>query len=205
VADLFPDTLQSGGGGIAGLPASTPRFFALYPDAEELPEIVERQLNLCREAVPPGSITARPAWMLHVSVALCGTPRRLRYPMEDALHRAREAFRFPAFDVVLDATAGFGSDGTALVAVADTGTTDRVHDLRRALAAAQQPFGLMGERSATVPHLTLGYGKRPRDHGHAIPPIRFRAREVCLVVSTGHSEHRCVARWPLGAESDAVP
>ncbi|HKZ09716.1 MAG TPA: 2'-5' RNA ligase family protein [Rhodanobacteraceae bacterium] len=197
--DLFPDTLQPGEVGIAGLPAFIPRFFALYPDAGELPEIVERQLTLCREVAPSGSITARPARMLHVSIALCGTPRRLRYSMEEALRRAQEAFHFPAFDVVLDSTACFGSDGTALVAVADTHTTDRVHDLRRELADAQQRFGLIGERSATVPHLTLGYGKRLLDRRQAIRPLGFRAREVCLVISTGHSEHRCVARWPLGA------
>jgi 2'-5' RNA ligase len=126
-------------------------------------------LKLCREVAPSDSITARPARMLHVSIALCGTPRRLRYSMEEALRRAQGAFYFPAFDVVLDSTACFGNDGIALVAVADTHTTDRVHDLRRALADAQQPFGLIGERSATVPHLTLGYGKRLLDRRQAVP------------------------------------
>lgn len=199
--DLFPDTLQSGEVGIAGLPASIPRFFALYPGAGELPDIVERQSKLCREVAPSGSIVPRPASMLHVSVALCGTPRRLRYSMEEALRRAQEAFHFTAFDVVLDSIASFGSDGAALVAVADAGTTERVNDLRRALADAQQPFGLMAERSTTVPHLTLGYGKRLLDRAQAIPSIWFRAREVCLAISTGHSRHLCVARWPLGAET----
>lgn len=198
VGDLFPDTLQPSEVGIAGIPAFVPRFFALYPDAEELPEIVERQLRLCRELASPGSITPRPAWMLHVSVALCGAPRRLRYSMEEALLRAQEAFHFPAFDVVLDSVACFGGDGTAFVAVADAKTTEQVHDLRRALADAQRPFGLVGERSAAVPHLTLGYGKRPLDQRGPIQPIRFRAKQVCLVMSTGRSEHRCVARWPLG-------
>jgi len=198
VADLFPDTLQPSGVGIAGLPASVPRFFALYPGAEELPEVVERQLRLCREFAPSGGIVPRPARMLHVSVALCGAPRRLRYSMEEALRRAQEAFCFPAFDMVLDSVACFGSEGTAFVAVADTKTKARVHDLRRALADAQRPFGLVGERSATVPHLTLGYTKRPLDQRDAIEPIRLRATEVCLVISTGHSEHECVARWPLG-------
>ena len=197
IGDLFPDTLQPSEVGIAGIPAFIPRFFALYLDAKELPEIVERQLRLCREFAPSGSITPRPSWMLHVSVALCGTPRRLRYPMEQALRRAQETFCFPAFDVVLDSVASFGSDATAFVAVADASTTRGVHDLRRALADAQQPFGLVGERSATVPHLTLGYSKRPLDLRGTIQPIRLRAREVCLVISTGRSEHRCVARWPL--------
>lgn len=198
VGDLFPGTLQPSEVGIAGIPAFIPRFFALYPDAEELPEVVERQLRLCRELAPSGSITPRPSWMLHVSVALCGTPRRLRYSMEEALRRAQEAFCFPAFDMVLDSIACFGSDSTAFVAVADAHTTELVHDLRRALADAQRPFGLVGERSATVPHLTLGYSKRPLDQRHAIPPIRLRAKEVCLVISTGHSEHLCRARWALG-------
>lgn len=199
VDDLFPDTLQPSEVGIAGIPAFVPRFFALYPDAEEFPGIVERQLRLCRELAPSGSITPRPSWVLHVSVALCGTPRRLRYQMEEALLRAQEAFCFPAFDVVLDSVACFGSDGTAFVVVADTKTTELVHDLRRALADAQQPFGLVAERSATVPHLTLGYSKQPLDQRYAIEPIRFRAKEVCLVVSnTGRSEHLCRARWQLG-------
>jgi 2'-5' RNA ligase len=200
VADLFPDTLQPSEVGVAGIPASVPRFFALYPDAEELPEVVERQLRLCRELASPGGIIPRPARMLHVSVALCGVPRRLRYSMEEALRRAQEAFCFPAFDVVLDSVACFGSEGTAFVAVADTNTKARVHDVRRALADAQRPFGLVGDRSATVPHLTLGYTKRPLDQRDAIEPIRLRATEVRLVTSTGHSEHECVARWPLGGK-----
>ena len=198
MGDLFPDTLQPSEVGIAGLPAFIPRFFALYPDAEELPGIVKRQLRLCRELAPSGGIVPRPARMLHVSVALCGAPRRLRYPVEAALRRAQEAFCFPAFDVVLDSVACFGSDGTAFVAVADTKTMALVHDLRRALADAQRPFGLVGERSATAPHLTLGNDKRPLDRRDAIEAIRLRATEVCLVISTGHSEHECVARWPLG-------
>ena len=198
MGDLFPDTLQPSEVGIAGLPAFTPRFFALYPDAEELPGIVKRQLRLCRELAPSGGIVPRPARMLHVSVALCGAPRRLRYSMEEALRRAQEAFCFPAFDVVLDSVACFGSGGTAFVAVADTRTTALVQDLRRALADAQRPFGLVGERSAIVPHLTLGYSKRPLDQRDVIQPIRLRAKEVRLVTSTGHSEHQCVARWPLG-------
>ena len=200
MADLFPHTLQPSEVGIAGIPASVPRFFALYPDADELPEVVERQLRLCREFAPSGGIVPRPARMLHVSVALCGVPRRLRHSMEEALCRAKEVFCFPAVDVVLDSVACFGSEGTAFVAVADTKTKARVHDLRRALADAQRPFGLVGERSATVPHLTLGYTKRPHDQRDAIEPIRLRATEVRLVISTGHSEHECVARWPLGGK-----
>lgn len=204
VDDLFPDTLQPAEVGIAGLPAFIPRFFALYPDAQELPGIVARQLELCREVAPSGNIAARPGRMLHVTIALCGTARRLRYSMEEALRRAQEAFHFAAFDVVLDSAAAFGGDAMAFVAVADTQTADRVHDLRRALADAQQPFGLVGERSASVPHLTLGYGKRSIDRRHAISPIRFRAREVCLVLSTGQSAHECLARWPLEDERGQV-
>lgn len=198
MGDRFPDTLQPSEVGIAGIPATIPRFFALYPDAEELPELVERQLRLCRELAPSGSIVPRPSWMLHVSVALCGAPRQLRHSMEEALRRAQEAFYFSAFDVELDSAACFAGDGTAFVAVADARTTEQIHALRRALADAQRPFGLIGERSATIPHLTLGYGKRPLDQRRAIEPIRLRAKEVCLVTSTGHSEHLRVARWPLG-------
>lgn len=198
MGDLFPDTLQPAEVGIAGIPAFIPRFFALYPDVEELREIAERQLRLCHELAPSGSIIPRPSWMLHVSVALCGTPRRLRYSMEEALRRAQEAFCFPTFDVVLDSVTCFGRDGTAFVAIADTRTTELIHDLRRALADAQRPFGLVGERGTTVPHLTLGYSKRPLDQRDAIQPIRLRAKEVCLVISTGRSEHLCCARWPLG-------
>jgi 2'-5' RNA ligase len=196
VADLFPDTLRPCEVGIAGLPPFVPRFFALYPDPIELPEVAKRQSRLCGELAPPDT-APRPPWMLHVSVALCGVPRRLRYPMEEALDRAQEAFSFPAFNATFDRTAGFGNDRTAFVAIADTCTTKLVHDLRRALADAQQPFGLFGEKGATVPHLTLGYSKQPIDQRNAIEPICFRAKEVFLVISTGRSKHLCVGRWPL--------
>jgi hypothetical protein len=113
------------------------------------------------------------------------------------LLRALGAFQFRVFVVVLVPPDCLGSVGTGCAAVAYSLTTARVHDLRRALADAQRPFGLVGERSATVPHLALGYGKRSLDRKNSIPPLRFRAREVCLVISTGQSEHLCVARWPL--------
>lgn len=189
VGDLFPDTLQRSAVG--------PRFFALYPDARELPEIIERQLRLCRE-LAPGSITPRPSWMLHVSAALCGTPRRLRHSMEEALRRAQEAFCFPAFDVVLDSVACFGSDGTALVVVADEASQQRVNELRVALADAQRGAGLSGSRGNHVAHLTLGYGENLPGERRSIAPLRFHVGAVDLVMSnTGKSEHIRLGRWLL--------
>lgn len=197
MGDLFPETLPSSKDRGADFSPPALRFFALYPETSELPTVVARQLQSCRDFAP--GVIPRPPHMLHVSVALCGVPRRLRCPMEEALLRAQAAFSFPAFDVVLDSTACFGGGGAAFVAVADDRSTAWVNRLRRALADAQRPFGLVGERSATVPHLTLGYGEGPSDRRPAIAPIRFRVNAVHLVISTGHSEHRRLACWPLDA------
>lgn len=74
-----------------------------------------------------------------------------------------------------------------------------LHSFQRRLAAAVLADGsrsLHGHRFS--PHLTLFYGARP-DLTAAVDPISWTAEELVLVHSLiGRSEHRTIARWPLG-------
>ncbi len=195
--DLFPEIFEPDNIGLAGVRLYAPIFFAIYPDATVLPAILESRRRLVRE-LGLRKFAARPAGLLHVSIAECGKPSRLRQPLELALLAAFERFSFPAFDIRLDKRARFGVDDRAFVLVADEATQATMHGLRNALADAQQSCGLTGKRTVVVPHLTLGYCDELPDERVPVPPVTFRATAVDLVVSNqGHSEHLLLARWSL--------
>ena len=195
--DLFPDSLDPHAIGFGAIRYMAPVFFAIYPPAEDLPRIVEWQLRVCRQVGLP-HVVLRPPELLHLSVAACGTPRQQRDPLEVALRSAAECFSCSSFELTLNATANFGKDDRAFVAVADAVGARRVHQLRLALADAQKPFGLSGARGMSEPHLTLGYRDNLPAERQPVEPISFRVEAVDLVVSNmGHSEHLHIARWPL--------
>lgn len=197
MSDLFPESLEPGGIGLAGAWRFAPIFFAIYPEADAHPLLLEARHRLVR-TLGVRKFSARPAELLHVSVAECGKPARLRQPLELALRAASGRFSFPAFDIVLETSARFGRDDRACVLVADQATGRVVHGLRNALADAQQPYGLVGERTVMAPHMTFGYCDGLPEERLPVPTVRFRATAVDLVISNqGYSEHLRVARWPL--------
>jgi 2'-5' RNA ligase len=197
VDDLFPGLLAPNVIGFGAIRHMAPIFFAIYPPKRDLSRIVDWQRSLCQRIEPP-DVTLRPPQLLHISVALCGTPKQQRQPLEIALQSAAERFSCPSFELTLEATARFGEDGRAFVAVADAMGARHVHGLRLALADAQKPFGLSGPRGMSEPHLTLGYRDGLPAERRPVEPIRFRVDAVDLVVSnTGHSEHLHFARWLL--------
>jgi 2'-5' RNA ligase len=174
-----------------------PTFFAIYPPAKDLPRIVEWQQRVCRQFKLP-CITPRPPHLLHVSVAVCGTSKQQRQPLDAALKSAAECFSCLSFELTLEVSARFGGDDRAFVVVADVTGARHVHELRLALADAQKPFGLSGSRGMSEPHLTLGYRDNLPAERRPVEPISFRVEAVDLVVSNmGHSEHLHIARWPL--------
>ncbi|MEW9572960.1 2'-5' RNA ligase family protein [Rhodanobacter sp. Si-c] len=195
--DLFPASLRPDAIGFDALPHLAPVFFAIYPSAADLPRVVTWQRRICGQ-IAPSTISLRPPGLLHVSVALCGTPRRQRQSLPDALRAAAAQFACPAFELRLEATAGFGADGRAFVAVADAAGTRAVHGLRLALAEAQQHVGLVAARGMSEAHLTLGYGDALPAGRQPVEPLGFRVEAVELVASqVGHSEHVHIDRWPL--------
>lgn len=195
--DLFPASLAPDAIGFDAIRLFGPTFFAIYPSARDLPRIVEWQNRIFRQLGLSG-VTPRPREILHVSVAECGKSKQQRQPLDVALKLAAERFSYPSFELVLEASARFGSDDRALVVVADAAGTRDVHGLRLALADAQKPFGLSGSRGMSEPHLTLGYRDNLPTERQQVEPISFRVEAVDLVVSNvGHTEHIHQARWPL--------
>ena len=113
------------------------------------------------------------------------------------MREAARHFSFQPFDLTFEATARFGQDNRAFVAIADESSQRRVDELRMALADAQRWAGLSGSRGSHAAHLTLGYGDLPEER-RPIPPFRFHVGAVNLVMSdTGRSEHVRLDRWLL--------
>ncbi|MBD8898959.1 2'-5' RNA ligase family protein [Rhodanobacter sp. DHG33] len=193
--DLFPTSLQPDAVDLDVLPHQATVFFAIYPSAEDLPRVTAWQRRICGRT----GVALRPPRLLHVSVALCGTPRRLLQPLREALRFVAERFTSSAFELTLDtATGGFGKDGRAFVALADAAGARAVHGLRVALAEAQQHVGLVATRGMSEAHLTLGYGDGLPAERRSVEPLSFRVAAVDLVASfEGRSEHRLLERWPL--------
>jgi RNA 2',3'-cyclic 3'-phosphodiesterase len=197
VEDLFPDSLDPRSIGFGAIRLMAPMFFAIYPLEEDLHRIVEWQHRMCRLVAPP-SVDLRPPALLHISVAACGAPKQQRQPLELALRSAAQRFSCSPFELTLNATARFGKDSRAFVAVTDEASARHVHWLRLALADAQKPFGLSGARGMSEPHLTLGYRDNLPAERRPVEPICFRVEAVDLVVSdVGRSKHLHIARWPL--------
>lgn len=200
--DLFPDSLHPRAIGFDAIRYAVPVFFAIYPSAEDRSRVVSWQRRVCRLLASPGFTPQRPE-LLHISVAACGAPRRQRQPLAEALRLAAERFVCAPFDLTLEATARFGRDGRAFVAVADPAGTRAVHGLRIALADAQKPFGLNGSRAMSEPHLTLGYRDDLPDERRPVEPIRLRVDTVDLIVSwMGRAEHLHLDRWRLTDSSE---
>jgi len=195
--DLFPASLAPDAVGFDAVRIIAPTFFAIYPSAQDLPRMVEWRKSIFRQLGLSGVIP-RPSEILHVSVAECGKSKQQRQPLDVALKLAAERFSYPSFELTLEASARFGSDDRALVVVSDAAGMRDVHGLRLALADAQKPFGLVGSRGMSEPHMTLGYRDNLPVERQVLEPISFRVEAVDLVVSNfGHSEHLHIGRWLL--------
>jgi 2'-5' RNA ligase len=198
-SDLFPESLEPEKFGFNALPLVAACSFALRLDEETLDRIVEQQCEQCARIGLPAS-KWRPRPLLHSTIAEWGAGKRLRAPLDAALHDAKARFHHSVFDAALVQTARFnGQNGEfALVLESDAATARRVNELRNALADAQRPAGLIAKRSEIRPHVTLGYGLRIPDETVQIPPIRFRARHVDLIISQpGTGTHHLLDRWEL--------
>lgn len=196
MGDLFPESLQPGALGADLIPYLRPVFFAIYPAESDLSRIADWQRRLCRQRHPANAL--RPLSLLHVSVADCGKPKRKLRSLRAAIDDAGRHFSFPAFDLEFDATARFGADHRAYVAVADAAGQEVVHGLRMALADAKRRVGFFVSRSEHQAHLTLGYGDELPGPPDPIQPFGFRVASVDLVMTdTGRSRHMQLASWPL--------
>ena len=194
--DLFPESFHSEALLDDILPFLHPVFFAIYPADEDRSRVAEWQKQLCFGL--RSAMALRPIELLHVSVAECGKPKQKRKPLLDALQESARHFSFQPFELAFEATARFGQDGRAFVAIADEASQRRINELRIALADAQRWAGLLGSRGNHVAHLTLGYGDMLPEERRPIPPFRFRVGAVDLVESrTGQSEHVRLNRWLL--------
>ncbi len=194
--DLFPESLHPKSLGFRAVTLMAPHFFAIYPDADDIERIREFKRELHRR-LDDRRWNWRSDDVLHVSIAQWGTARRMCEPYEIALHKAAGRFTFPAFDIVLVNTARYSKEN-GLVLVADKATADKCHGLRNALADAQRPEGLYGDRGRFSPHMTLAYGPDIPDEPLPIPPLRFRARVVGMMLSEiGKGRHLHVDAWPL--------
>lgn len=176
--DLFPETWRPESLGADAIPCIHATFFAIYPEARDLPRVVEWQRNICRQE---GAVI-RPPEILHVSVAECGKSKRRLRPLPKALSEAAHHFSFPAFDLVFDSIARFGQDGRACVAVADAASQEvrRPAHCDRGHTASRRDVRLPRQmRSASHPRLRGRIARGAPEHrAFRISCCRCRIRGV---------------------------
>jgi 2'-5' RNA ligase len=197
--DLFPESLQPEAIGFGAVRLVAACFFALYPDDAAREQIAGLQRERCRRlGLHPRKW--RPPELLHVSIAEWGDARRLHMPLDDALRNAKEHFFHPPIDVTLVSTARLSAQNGefAFVFEADAETARQARSLRNALADAQSHSGLVAERGAIRPHVTVAYGRHIPHEVVPIPPIRFRAMTVEMIISRpGAREQHHLDHWNL--------
>ena len=203
--DLFPESLQPEALGFSVVTLMASCFFALYPDETAREQIAEQQREQCKR-IGLSVRKWRPPELFHLSVAQWGKTRRILEPLDRALRNAKARFRYPAFDVTLASTARLSAqdDEFAFVLEADATTVREALGLRGALADAQVQAGLIATRGIFCPHVTVAYGRHVPDEAVQIPPIRFRAKRIAMVVSQpGARTHHHLDHWNLD-EPDAL-
>lgn len=200
--DLFPDSLDPDHLGFDVVPLLYPTFFAIYPQVPDIPRLKVQQSALCRAA--GRRVAARPGEILHVSLVGVSSLRRRTTSLERALQKAAVDFDFPRFEMHFDRLAAFGSDGRALVAVADDDAQHQVRllngILRRLLALA----GMSSPSSVGVAHMTLGYGDMAGLELGPIEPFGFEVSGIDLISSLqGKTIHKHLAHWPCSVRMQA--
>ncbi|HTR88012.1 MAG TPA: 2'-5' RNA ligase family protein [Reyranella sp.] len=166
-------------------------FFAVLPDAETTGRIAEATQRLRRAHGLKGKLI-RPE-RLHVTLLHVGDEAGLPDGwIEETAERAA-GVSMPQFKVGFDRVVSFKQG--ALVLRGDESLIgleilqQRVNDLFDDRPRKARPF---------TPHVTLLYGNR-RIEEEAIEPIEWTVKELVLVHSRlGRTEHRHVARIPLG-------
>jgi len=184
-------------------PSVVTYFAILPPDEIHVAMIQLRQETVARERIFGRAVAPE---RLHLSLAPLLRRRAAdgsAQAIEPLADQIASRVTMSAFDVVFDRIQTFNTkdrDETQrryylVLDGADLPGLMRLNDLyRRSLircglgAAMPKPFN---------PHLTLFYANRPIAP-RAIPPIRWRVRDVALVQSV-HGSGRCeiVKRWPL--------
>jgi 2'-5' RNA ligase len=171
-------------------------YFAVLPDPETASRLHRLALTLCaRHGL---SARPRPAPLLHVSLIGVGEgadPGRIA-----RLRHIGERVSRPDFDIVMGIALSFGKGvRKPLVLRCSSGSAAALAGLKDAIedTAAGLGVGFRG-RSGFEPHLTLAYDPVAIPETEFDEPIRWRARELVLMLSQqGRGRHIHLDRWPL--------
>jgi RNA 2',3'-cyclic 3'-phosphodiesterase len=170
-------------------------FFALLPDAEDAPQIVQLRERLQVERGLTGPPIARER--LHVSLHTVGLWHGLSRAAVSAAKEVGASFSSPPFEIVFDRAMSFARNRAfVLRAKAEAELTSLHHGLGIEMKKAGIGKSVVSRFS---PHLTLLYGSRMVTE-RSIEPIRWIVRDFVLVQSLrgrGQSKHVHLARWPL--------
>lgn len=173
-------------------------FFAILPDAQIAPRMVETAVRLRRDQ----GLTGRPSDVdrLHVTLHHLGDHLELRQDIVAAACAAAASVVSPPFDITFDRAGSFATrngNQPFVLRGSDEGLAG-VGSLQKTLADAMRQVGL--GRWVDVrftPHVTLLYDSRMAAE-QAVEPITWSCREFVLVHSRiGQHRHAHLARWTL--------
>lgn len=181
------------------LAGGTDFFFAVLPDERAKAAIVhagERFRELLRLSGSPLETD-----LLHLVLSPPGRPQKLRQSLESTLVAAAGDVRAQSFELVLDSVMRLSArDGQhPLVLCADDASAASALKLRKAIADAQQRFGLIVPAvSLYLPHVVLLHGRSIDAIHQSIPPISWIVREFVLIrCFFGQSRYEVAGRWAL--------
>jgi 2'-5' RNA ligase len=172
-------------------------FFALLPDAENVPQIVQLRDRLCDENGLRGHRIAPD--LLHISLLGIAAPDGLSRAVVEYAEQAAAALSASPFDIVLDRAMSFVPKRARWPLVLRTGNEAALIGFYRSLGEVMKNVGFRGAASQFTPHLTLLYGDRVVRE-RSVEAVRWTVRDFVLVRSLrgrGLNKHVYLARWPL--------
>jgi RNA 2',3'-cyclic 3'-phosphodiesterase len=172
-------------------------FFALLPDAENVPQIVQLRDRLCNENGLKGHRIAPD--LLHISLLGIAAHDGLSYAVAERAKQAAAALSASPFDVVLDRAMSFMPKRARWPLVLRTGNEAALIAFYRLLGGSMKNAGFRGAAAQFTPHLTLLYGDRVVRE-RPVEAVRWTVRDFVLVRSLrgrGPNKHVHLACWPL--------
>ena len=166
-------------------------FFAVWPDMA-----VRRALRRVQRARCGAGMRVVPGVNLHLTLLFLGECSHAR---ETVLRAAAGELRMPAFELVLDRTAGRTGRGRGILWSEASEAPVPLLELVASLRARAEAIGLEVERRPFLPHVTLARGKgdvTPAPHA----PIGWRVEQFSLTASTLRSDgarYEVLANWSL--------
>lgn len=177
-------------------------FFALLPDANAITQIgqVRQDLRASYPLATPGI----PAQRLHVTLYFVGDfADGVSQEVLDSAHAAAKGITAKEFDLDFDTALSFRSKAAERpLVLCSSSPLNKLQLFRQELAERLRRNGLIGDKAAFTPHITLAYEQCNIPEQVVASRVEWTAREFVLIKSlVGKGHYEVLERWSLHAQS----